>query len=229
MNEVMEHINIFKEIDKALEILDKPSKFLNKLNNLEDFKKSDFGVLGRLIDIEQEPKYHPEGNVWNHLCMVVDAASIAKPLVNNKREFMWGALLHDIGKLTTTVKRKGRWTSYNHDEVGCDMAKEILLKETCDEEFTQAVATLVKFHMHHIYILKNLPFGNIEKLIETNNVNDIVMLFLCDKLGRGGQNNEDKKRVFEEVLSILDIIEKKSSFKYDDVRRNVEKFELSLK
>lgn len=224
----MEYTNIFKEIENKLETLERPSKFLNELKSLEEFEKSEFGVLGKLVDIEQEPKYHPEGNVWNHLCMVVDAASITKYLAHNKREFMWGALLHDLGKITTTVKRKGRWTSYNHDIVGCDMVKELLFKETKDAKFAEKVAQLVKFHMHHIYILKNLPFGNIKELIETNNVNDIVLLFVCDKLGRGGQSEQDKKRVFDEIITILDILEKKSGFKYENVRENIKKLEVFL-
>lgn len=224
----MEYTKLFKEIEKILDTSEKPSEDLNKLKSLDEFKKSEFGVLGKLEKVEQELRYHPEGNVWNHLCMVVDAASIAKVLANNKIEFMWGALLHDLGKLTTTVRRKGRWTSYNHDTVGYGMVKELLFKETGNNEFSEKVATLVKFHMHHIYILKNLPFGNINNLIETDNINDIVLLFACDKLGRGEQTKEDKKIVFEEVLIILDILEKKSGFKYDDVRGNIKKLELNF-
>ena len=160
--------------------------------------------------------------------MVIDAASIAKEFTLNKREFMWGALLHDVGKIKTTVKRKGKWTSYNHDIEGYKIVKELLIKETGDYDFIKKVSQLVRFHMHHIYILKNLPFSNIEELLKTNNVNDIVILFACDKLGRGNQNIEDKKKIFEEVLIIVDILEKKSGLKYDQVRRNIEFFKSKI-
>ena len=220
----MEDINIFKEIEYSFDREENISNFLNKLKDTVEFKESNFKVLGELVNIPQEPKYHPEGSVWNHLCMVIDGASIAKEFTLNKREFMWGALLHDVGKITTTVKRKGRWTSYNHDIEGYNIVKDLLIKETGDAEFTDKVAKLVRFHMHHIYILKNLPFGNIDELIKINNINDIILLFACDKLGRGEQTVKDKKRVFEEVLRILDILEKKSEQKYDEVRENVIKF-----
>ncbi|MBU3131447.1 HDIG domain-containing protein [Clostridium gasigenes] len=220
----MKETNIFKEIEKNLQQLEKPSEFLNKLKDSQEFKESSFKVLGDLVNTPQELKYHPEGNVWNHLCMVVDAASVAKFLSYNKREFIWAALLHDLGKLTTTIKRNGRWTSYNHDTEGYNMVKSLLIKETGDEKFAEKVAEIVKFHMHHIYILKNLPFGNIKELLETNNINDILLLFACDKLGRGGQTSEDKKRMFEEVLRILDILEKKSGIKYNDARENIIRF-----
>ena len=220
----MESIDILQEIEESFERLEKLSDFFNKLKDTTEFKSSRFKVLRELINTPQELKYHPEGNVWNHLCMVIDAASIAKEFAYNKREFMWAALLHDLGKIKTTVKRKGRWTSYNHDIEGYNMVKDLLIEETGDEDFVEKVGQLVKFHMHHIYILKNLPFGSIEELLNINNINDIVLLFTCDKLGRGGQTIEDKKRVFEEVLTILNILEKKSGLKYDDVRKNIMKF-----
>ena len=216
--------NIFEIIDNKLEKLEQPSDFFNKLKGSDEFNSSNFKILGELVNIDQELKYHPEGNVWNHICMVVDYASIAKNLANNKREFMWGALLHDLGKITTTVKRKGRWTSYNHDTVGYNMVKELLTKETDDIQFIEKICELVKFHMHHIYILKNLPFGNTKELIKSNNINDILLIFACDKLGRGDQNNEDRNRIFDEVLIILDILEKESGHKYNDVRENIIKF-----
>ena len=220
----MESIDILKEIDDSFERLEKLSDFFNKLKDTTEFKSSRFKVLRELINTPQELKYHPEGNVWNHSCMVIDAASIAKEFAYNKREFMWAALLHDLGKIKTTVKRKGRWTSYNHDIEGYNMVKDLLIEETGDEDFAEKVGQLVKFHMHHIYILKNLPFGSVEELLKINNINDIVLLFTCDKLGRGKQTIEDKKRVFEEVLTILNILEKKSGLKYDDVRKNIMKF-----
>lgn len=220
----MENQSMLEEIDIKLQQLEKPSQFLNEIQSSHRFKESNFKVLLKLIDIEQELKYHPEGNVWNHICMVVDYASIAKRFTYNKSAFMWGSLLHDLGKINTTVKRKGRWTSYNHDNVGYDMVKTLLDKESSDLEFNEQVCELVKFHMHHIYILKNLPFGNINDLINTNNINDIVLLFACDKLGRGNQNSEDKIRIFDEIIKILEIIEMKSGKTYDEVRDNVMKF-----
>jgi len=220
----MESIDILNEIDDSFERLEKLSDFFNKLKDTTEFKSSRFKVLRELINTPQELKYHPEGNVWNHLCMVIDAASIAKEFAYNKREFMWAALLHDLGKIKTTVRRKGRWTSYNHDIEGYNMVKDLLSEETGDEDFAEKVGQLVKFHMHHIYILKNLPFGSVEELLKINNINDILLLFTCDKLGRGKQTIEDKKRVFEEVLTILNILEKKSGLKYDDVRKNIMKF-----
>lgn len=217
-------MNIFMEIDKSLCILEKPSEYFSKLKDSAEFKESKFRRLGELVNIPQELKYHPEGNVWNHVCMVIDFASVAKEFSDNKREFMWGALLHDIGKYSTTVKRNGRWTSYNHDIEGYNVVRELLVTESMDDNFTKKVSEFVKFHMHHIYILKRLPFGNIKELIKTNNINDILLLFACDKLGRGNQSIDDKERVFDEVLIILSILEKESGCKYDYARVNIEKF-----
>ena len=46
--------------------------------------------------------------------------------------------------------------------------------------------------MHHIYINKDLPFGKPEAMIKTVDMNDMLLMFLSDKLGRG-QKEKDKK------------------------------------
>lgn len=55
-------------------------------------------MIGDLQDVEQNPKYHPEGNVFIHTMMVIDEGAINREKSNDKRAFMWSLLLHDVGK-----------------------------------------------------------------------------------------------------------------------------------
>jgi putative nucleotidyltransferase with HDIG domain len=89
--------------------------------------------------------------------MVVDKASQVKHKSEYPLAFMWAALLHDIGKLTTTKIRKGRITSYNHDNEGEDISKEMLDKLTDDEELKYQISKLVRYHMQPLFFDKNLP------------------------------------------------------------------------
>lgn len=201
--------NLFNTITKHLLEDEKPSIFLNSIK--DQLKDTLFKDLVKLDTIEQELKYHPEGVVWNHIMLVVDEASKVKDKAHNKKAFMWAALLHDIGKVSTTKKRKGRWTSYNHDNVGYTMVKELLSKTTKDNEFIHDTSNLVKHHMNHIYITKNLPFGNIEEMIQDVDINDMLLIFYCDSLGRGSKDQEFKKEKLDNLNKIKEILNSKYS------------------
>lgn len=212
---------IFKIIENILLNDENPSKSLNKIRHTEQFEKSIFNLLNKLETIDQDKTFHPEGNVWNHVCMVVDKGSIYKEFTDDKRSFMLGTLLHDLGKITTTKWIRGRWRSYDHDKVGANKAREIMNKVSDDVMLNERVEELVRYHMHHIYLGKDLPFSNIHGLIATKNINDIILMFLCDKLGRGQQLSSDKVIVFNDVLEILNKIEKYTGEKEENIRKNI--------
>lgn len=200
-------MSIFNKINDIILLCDKPSIELEKLIKEEEFIKSEFNIIGKLINVPQDKKFHPEGNVWNHTKMVVDLAAKIKGYSNNSRNFMWASIFHDIGKVETTKFIKGRYRSYNHDIEGEKITYKIL-KNHMNEEDSMNISEIVRFHMHHIYILKDLPFSNIEKLTESNNYKDIILLFMCDKLGRGNGNIEEKIDTINEVKLILDKLER---------------------
>ena len=66
---------MFETINKILLESEKPSMELKKLikNNKLDIKP--FDMLKKLKNINQNPKYHPEGDVLEHVFLVVDIAS----------------------------------------------------------------------------------------------------------------------------------------------------------
>ena len=68
---------------------------------------------------------------------------------------MWGALLHDIGKLTTTKIRNGKITSYNHDIDGEGLAIEFLNKISDDYDFNKKVSKFVRWHMQPLFLELN--------------------------------------------------------------------------
>ncbi|MBS6501670.1 MAG: HD domain-containing protein [Clostridium sp.] len=213
-------VEIFNKINKILLENEKPSIEIDKLMKNEEFKNSDFSIVSKLKDIPQEKKFHPEGNVWNHTKMVIDVAAGIKDFSNDSKKFMWSALLHDIGKIPTTKFIKGRYRSYEHDIEGAKMVYE-LLERYEDIRFVENVSEIVRFHMHHIYILKNLPFSNINKLLSSKNFDDIILLFICDKLGRENQQMHENRNNINEVITILDILEKENNKKYYKLREDI--------
>ena len=220
-------MDVFKEINDILLNKEKPSIEIEELMNNEYFKNSELNILSILKNIPQDKEFHPEGNVWNHTKLVIDIAAKLKNFSENKSRFMWAALFHDIGKIKTTKFIKGRYRSYNHDKVGKDVTYNILINYM-DETEVKEISEIVSFHMHHIYILKDLPFSNIPQLISSNNYNDIILLFICDKLGRGNENFKEKNKVLEEINIILSKLELENSKANRNINDKYEKIEKSL-
>ena len=214
------NLDIFKEFNSILINKEKPSIEIELLMNNADFKQSHLGILNKLKNVPQEKEFHPEGNVWNHTKLVIDNAAKVKSFSEDSNSFMWAALFHDIGKIETTKFIKGRYRSYNHDKVGKNVTKNILINYM-DEEKANKIAEIVSFHMHHIYILKDLPFSNIPKLIKSKYYDDIIMLFICDKLGRGNNTYDEKEKALNEVNIILDKLQKEDNKINDSIMKKL--------
>ena len=189
----------FNEIEKHLLEDDKPSSYLNELKTSGELSVEPFNWLISLEKIEQSPKHHPEGDVWAHTMMVVDKGISYRDYVEDKKVFMWTLLLHDLGKRSTTKLRNGRWTSYDHDKVGRKDAYDFLSYFNLSEEFKRKVSILVRYHMHLLFIMNKLPYGDIKGMKTEANLHDLSYVFLSDRLGRGEMNKEAIGKVENEV------------------------------
>ncbi|HEX9027040.1 MAG TPA: HDIG domain-containing protein [Clostridium sp.] len=190
---------IFLDIEKHLLNDDRPSVYLNELLKQGEFDKYPFSMIKDLEDVDQNPKFHPEGNVFIHTMMVVDEGAKNRAKSKAKRAFMWALLLHDIGKKPTTKVRKGRLTSYDHDIVGAEMTAEFLTYFNEEKKFIDDVTALVRWHMQSLFVTKNLKFQNISSMLEEVNINEIVLVSLSDRLGRGNLNYDEIKITGDEV------------------------------
>ena len=200
---------LYEKLDFILINSEKPSVEIKNLMRLDEFDQNPFVKIKDLENIEQNPTHHPEGNVLNHTLLVVDNASKYKEKSKDKRVFMWAALLHDLGKLTTTKERKGRITAYNHDLQGEILAREFLNSLTEDENFINNVCNLVKFHMQPLFYDKKLPFFKEKEIIEKSNYKEISLLSLADRLGRGNLYEEKIRNEKKIIKSFKNYLEEK--------------------
>ena len=184
---------VFFEVDYILLNSPKPSVDIKKLIDEGKFEEKPFIKIKNLENIEQNLIHHPEGNVLNHTLLVVDKASEYKEKSKNKRVFMWAALLHDLGKLTTTKVRKGKITAYGHDLQGEILSRQFLHQLTDDEAFIDDVCILVKHHMQPLFYDKKLPFFKDKEIIEDSDYEEISLLSMVDRLGRANLCEEKIK------------------------------------
>ncbi|NLL39496.1 MAG: HDIG domain-containing protein [Clostridiales bacterium] len=180
----------------------RPSGYLNKIYDEPTFGQYPFEMLKRMQKTEQSPVHHPEGNVWNHTLLVVDQAAKVKAKSSDVSAFMWAALLHDIGKPPVTRIRKNKITAYDHDRIGAKLAEEFLSVFVKDANFKAKVVGLVRYHMHVFYIVKDLPFADVQGMKKSTDIKELALLGLCDRLGRTKPNPEEEKENVELFLKI---------------------------
>ncbi|PYS20511.1 MAG: hypothetical protein DMF72_21020 [Acidobacteria bacterium] len=118
---------IWGEIEKLLMRAQHPSIGLKWLRDLRAIDQL-FPELKALIDVPQEPEWHPEGDVWIHTLLTVDRArSLVDDLPHAKQvTVMLAALCHDFGKPATTAFVDGRIRSREHEEEGVAPTESLL-------------------------------------------------------------------------------------------------------
>jgi len=138
---------IFEETNKALLKAKQPSIYfttLRDINQLDAF----FPILKDMIDVRQNPVWHPEGDVWNHTMEVLDKAALIKDKTSYQLGFMYAALFHDIGKVFTTVcDTDGNVHAYNHETVGAGKLHDVLVKITNHKKLEFYVENMILQHM----------------------------------------------------------------------------------
>jgi len=135
---------VFEEWNKLLMKPANPSTGLNFLVDCDWIQH--FPELDALRYTEQNPEWHPEGNVWNHTMMVVDNAAALRQYLPEEwqRGYMYGALLHDVGKPSTTTPDLRSW---GHDKAGAPIARQFMKRLTDEKNVTEQAAKIVEYHM----------------------------------------------------------------------------------
>ena len=159
------------------------------LQFLEDCEwLSYFPELSALTECEQDPEWHPEGNVWEHTKHCMDAFSKNR-IGDDWEDLIVGlaTLCHDMGKPKTTARGKdGRIRSPQHDVEGVGIAKAFLARMTEQKKVFDEVLPLVSEHMrpHNLYT-NNSGDSAIRRLAnKVKRIDRLIRVFQADQLGR---------------------------------------------
>jgi tRNA nucleotidyltransferase (CCA-adding enzyme) len=106
-----------------------------------------FPELEALVGVPQDAEWHPEGDVWVHTLMVLDAAANLRDGGNGDEALMFGALCHDFGKPATTETLEGRIRSRGHDFAGIEPSKAFLERMRAPRALVVSVVALVHHHL----------------------------------------------------------------------------------
>lgn len=148
-----------------------------------------FPELHAVIDIPQDPQWHPEGDVWNHTLECMDV--FAKERLNHRDEDLivgLAVLLHDLGKATTTkIEADGRLHSYGHEAESVHLAESFLLRMTRETKLIESVLPLVRWHTQPYTLWKDRSGDAAVRRLanKVGRIDRLIRLDSADRQGRG--------------------------------------------
>jgi tRNA nucleotidyltransferase (CCA-adding enzyme) len=198
---------IAEEMRKLLLASKQPSlafRWLKKIGRLKDV----FPELYDLIGVAQNPKWHPEGDVFEHTMQSLDAAAqVSYETDEQKLLVLYAALCHDLGKPKTTEEREGRIISYEHPRKGVPMTKKLLRRITRNKELTDKVAILVEYHMMPLEFTQSgakfAAYKRLARKIAPLTLHELSLLAIADRRGRNGKKNEPLKSTPQDIKTFI--------------------------
>ena len=184
---------IWGELEKLLLQAAKPSIGFQLARDLGIIEQV-FPEMMPLIGCEQEPEWHPEGDVWIHTLMVIDRARALNGDLDRPRllTVMLGAVCHDLGKPATTAFIDGRIRSLDHEQAGVEPTLSLLDRlnvHTVDGfDARNQVVGLVAHHLKPGMLHKagNVGDGAFRRLAQKVDLELLARLARADCLGRTG-------------------------------------------
>jgi poly(A) polymerase len=108
--------------------------------------------IAAMHGVEQPPQYHPEGDVYEHVRLML--TKIEQPNL----DLALGVLFHDVGKKPTAkMDENGRIRFNEHESVGAGMAEQIMTGLRYDNKSIETVKELVQHHMQFKDVPKMRP------------------------------------------------------------------------
>lgn len=191
------------EMKKALLKAEKPSVFfevLREVNGLGFW----FPELKQLIGIEQNPVYHPEGDVWVHTMEVIDRAAKWRDRVSSPFAFMLSAVVHDLGKAVASVEINGVIHAYGHETEGLPAVRRFLERFIGEKSVISYCLNMTELHMKPVAMLcQDSKQKSFNKMFDESVAPfDLVCLAVSDK----GRNVDGKQELLFEKLECFNEI-----------------------
>ncbi len=133
-------------------------------------------------DCQQNPYWHPEGDVLTHTVKVMEG------LVNEKPLLQLAALFHDIGKPATMAidpNDPNRISNHGHDEVGAKMVFDIMTRLKFSNDEIDYVVSLVSNHMKH-QVVMDMKKSTLKRFMAQPYFEDLLKLNFADVSAASG-------------------------------------------
>jgi len=113
--------------------------------------------------VEQPPRFHPEGDVWQHTLMMLELLPEDGETGENLC-LAWGTLLHDVGKAVTRSEDENGVHFYGHVKQGEEIADDIMQRLKFSRAQRETVLNLIHCHMVFMNVQKMRP-GRLKRFL----------------------------------------------------------------
>jgi len=148
-----------------------------------------FSQIAALHGVEQDPEWHPEGDVHVHSGLAAgQAARLADDAgLTGADRFVvvMAALAHDFGKVTHTQRVGGRVTSHGHAAAGVEPTRAFLASAGCPEGLISRITPLVREHMNCGGRPTKPAVHRLARRLVPATMPELVMVCGADRAGRG--------------------------------------------
>jgi putative nucleotidyltransferase with HDIG domain len=124
--------------------------------------------------VEQPPEFHPEGDVFIHTRMMLDALPPIPSVV-----LAFSVLLHDVGKPPTFERAPDRIRFNEHDRVGVELSRDILQRLRFPNEQIDKILVCVGEHMRFQYVQQMRP-AKLKRILARETFSDELELHRID-------------------------------------------------
>jgi len=139
-----------------------------------------------LVGCDQDPKWHPEGDVWVHTLHCLNA--FAQMRTGDDWEDLvvgFAVLCHDLGKAVTSELKDGRIVSPGHATAGVEITRSFLERMTNQKDLIEEVLPLVQDHMAPYEFYEKAGNAAVRRLARrVGRIDRLVRVATADKAGR---------------------------------------------
>lgn len=146
MEQQQKILAVRQAMETALLTMERPSEYFRDLRKKELLKPC-FLELEALIGVQQDPIFHPEGDVWEHTMLTLDRAANWRREAVEPLPFMLSALCHDFGKPAAWQMIDGRIRALGHEKQGIVPTETFLQRLGYAPAVQAYVINMVELHM----------------------------------------------------------------------------------
>jgi len=191
------------EFEKLLLLSQRPSlgfRWLLSVGRLHEILPELAATLG----VQQNPAWHPEGDVFEHTMQTIDAAArFTYKDDDEKLLLLLTMLCHDLGKPSTTKLVDDIWRSRGHEEAGIEPARSFLKRITLKKDVIDQVLVLVRHHRAPGVFVKEgakpAAYKRLARALAPLSIELLARLTLADKQGRNNKSHEPLTKTFEDL------------------------------
>ena len=171
-----------------------------------------FPEIAALRGTLQEREWHPEGDVFTHTQLCLDALVALDDWKNSepprRRILMFAVLAHDFGKPATTQRAENRgalrWISPGHEAAGGPLAENFLRRIGAPLEVDAPVRALVVHHLAHHHGQTQFTDTAVRRLarkLVPATIDDLAAVMRADSNGRPPLTSPDTHARIDELIA----------------------------